>query len=156
MCSLIGTKKKWSYHYLQRRLFAAAILACAELWPHSLFGFWWHFSVSVSLRDGYKLQGEILKAPKFIFIPLNAPIFLYFPKLPFFKNRERERERERMCNAIMFDSRHEVKAYVKKLKGIPMWTFWILERAGIISSRAYLGLLMALQDVSLPTLRKGN
>ena len=86
--------------------------------------------------------------PLYFFISQNCPSSK--------TERERERERERMCNAIMFDSRHEVKAYVKKLKGIPMWTFWILERAGIISSRAYLGLLMALQDVSLPTLRKGN
>ena len=56
-----------------------------------------------------------------------------------------------MCNAFMFDNRHGVKAYIKKLKGILMWNFLMLEHVGIISSNAYLGFLMALQDAPLPT-----
>ena len=51
----------------------------------------------------------------------------------------------------MFDSRHGVKAYMKKLKGILMWNFWMLKHVGIISSNAYSGFLMALQDIPLPT-----
>ena len=44
-----------------------------------------------------------------------------------------------------------MEAYVKKLKGILMWNFWILEEVGIISSSVYLGFLMDLEDVPLPT-----
>ena len=56
-----------------------------------------------------------------------------------------------MRNAFMFDNRHGVKAYIKKLKGILMWNFWILEHVGIISSNAYSSFLIALQNVPLPT-----
>ena len=38
-----------------------------------------------------------------------------------------------MRNAFMFDNRHGVEAYVKKLKGILTWNFWMLEHVGIIS-----------------------
>ena len=38
-----------------------------------------------------------------------------------------------MRNAFMFDNRHGVKAYIKKLKGILMWNFWMLVHVGIIS-----------------------
>ena len=55
-----------------------------------------------------------------------------------------------MYNTLMFDNRHGVKAYIKKLKGILMWNFWMLEHVEIISSNAYSGFLMALQDVPLP------
>ena len=34
--------------------------------------------------------------------------------------------------------------FMKKLKGIPMWNFWMLEHVGIISSNVYLSLIMAL------------
>ena len=44
---------------------------------------------------------------------------------------------------IMFDSRHGVKAYMKTLKDILMWNFWILEHVGIIFSNAYSGFLVA-------------
>ena len=44
-----------------------------------------------------------------------------------------------------------VKACMNKLKGILMWNFWMLEHVGIISSNAYSGFLMALQDVPLPS-----
>ena len=54
-----------------------------------------------------------------------------------------------MRNAFMFDNRHGVKAYIKKLKGILMRNFWILEHVGIISSNAYLGLMILY--VPLPT-----
>ena len=40
-------------------------------------------------------------------------------------------------NAFMFDSRHGVKAYMKKLKGILMWNLQILENVGIVSSSVY-------------------
>ena len=40
-----------------------------------------------------------------------------------------------MGNAFMFYNRHGVKAYIKKLKGILMWNFWMLEHVGIISSK---------------------
>ena len=40
-------------------------------------------------------------------------------------------------NAFMFNDRHGGKAHVKKLKGILMWNFWILEEVGIISSSVY-------------------
>ena len=56
-----------------------------------------------------------------------------------------------MCNAFMFDSKDGVKAYMKKFNSILMWNFWMLEYVGIISSNAYSGFLMALQDVPLPT-----
>ena len=56
-----------------------------------------------------------------------------------------------MHNAFMFDNGHGVKAYIKKLKGILMWNFWILEHVGIISSNAYSGFLMVLHDVPLRT-----
>ena len=56
-----------------------------------------------------------------------------------------------MRNAFMFDNRHGVKAYIKNLKGILMWNFWMLEHLGIISSNAYSGFLVALQNVPLPT-----
>ena len=32
-----------------------------------------------------------------------------------------------MQNVFMFDGRHGVKAYMKKLKGILMWIFWMLK-----------------------------
>ena len=48
-----------------------------------------------------------------------------------------------MRNAFMFDSRHGVKAYMKMLKYILMWNFWILEHVGIIFSNAYSGFLVA-------------
>ena len=51
----------------------------------------------------------------------------------------------------MFDNRNGVKAYIKKLKGILMWKFWMLQHVGIISSNAYSCFLMALHDVPLPT-----
>ena len=38
-----------------------------------------------------------------------------------------------MQNSCMFDGRHGVKASIKKLKGILMWNFWMLEHVGIIS-----------------------
>ena len=50
-----------------------------------------------------------------------------------------------------FDNRHGVKAYIKKLKSILMWNFLMLEHVEIISSNAYSGFLMALQDVPLNT-----
>ena len=53
-----------------------------------------------------------------------------------------------MRNSFMFDNRHGVKA-IKKLKGILMWNFWMLEHVGIISSNAYSCFLMALHDVPL-------
>ena len=56
-----------------------------------------------------------------------------------------------MRNAFMFDYRHGVEAYIKKLKGILMWNIWMLEHVGIISTNVYSGFLMALHDVSLPT-----
>ena len=56
-----------------------------------------------------------------------------------------------MHKAFMFDSRHRVNIYVKKLKGILNWIFWMLEHVGIISSSAYSSFLMALQYVPLPT-----
>ena len=51
-----------------------------------------------------------------------------------------------MHNVFMFDSRHEMKAFVEKLKRILKWNFWMLEQMGMISSSAHLGFLMALQD----------
>ena len=56
-----------------------------------------------------------------------------------------------MCNDFMLDNRHGVKAYIKKLKGILMWNFLMLEHVGIISSNAYSRFLKALHDVPLPT-----
>ena len=56
-----------------------------------------------------------------------------------------------LCNAFMFNYKQRVKAHMKKLKGILMWNFWMLEHVGIISSNAYSGFLMALQDFPLPT-----
>ena len=44
-----------------------------------------------------------------------------------------------MRNAFVFDNINGVKAYVKKLKGILMWNFLMLEHVGIISSNAYSG-----------------
>ena len=49
-----------------------------------------------------------------------------------------------MLNALMFDGRHGVKAYMKKLKGILMWNFWMLEHVGIISGGAYADFILAL------------
>ena len=44
-----------------------------------------------------------------------------------------------MHNAFMFNSKHEMKANMKNLKGILMRNFWMLENVGIISSNAYSG-----------------
>ena len=52
-----------------------------------------------------------------------------------------------MHSTFMFDGIHGVKTYVKKLKEILIWNFWMLEHVGIVSSNANLGFLMALQDV---------
>ena len=52
-----------------------------------------------------------------------------------------------MDNAFMFDGRHGVKTYIKKLKGILMWSFFMLTHVRIISSNAYSGFLVALQDI---------
>ena len=54
-------------------------------------------------------------------------------------------------NASMFDSKHGVKTYMKKLKGILVWSLWILEHVGIVFSNACSSFLMALQDIRIPT-----
>ena len=43
-----------------------------------------------------------------------------------------------MYNAFMFDNRHGVKAYIKKLKDILVRNVWMLEHVGIVSSNAYI------------------
>ena len=44
-----------------------------------------------------------------------------------------------MSNAFMFDNKQVVKAYMKRLKGILIWNFWMLDPMGITSSNACLG-----------------
>ena len=51
-----------------------------------------------------------------------------------------------MHNVFMFDDRHGVKAYIKKLRRIHMWNFWMLEHVRIISSNAYYRHMMGRGD----------
>ena len=60
-----------------------------------------------------------------------------------------------MHNTFMFDG-HGFKAYIRKLKGILMGQFWVLENVRIVSSSAYLNFLMVLDNVPLPQLRGLN
>ena len=54
-----------------------------------------------------------------------------------------------MRNAFMFDNRHGVKAYIKKLKGILMWNFRSMW--GSFPQMHIQVFLIALQNVPLPT-----
>ena len=56
-----------------------------------------------------------------------------------------------MNNPFMFNGAHGLKPYVKELKGILMWNFWMSYHVGISSSNAYLGFSMVVEDVHLPT-----
>ena len=38
-----------------------------------------------------------------------------------------------MCNTFVFDGRHGVKAYLRKLKGVLLWQFSLLEQVEILS-----------------------
>ena len=52
-------------------------------------------------------------------------------------------------NAFLFDGRHGVKEYVRKLRDILLWHFWVLTHVGIVYSSAYSCLLMAVENVPL-------
>ena len=54
-----------------------------------------------------------------------------------------------MRNAFLFDGRHGVNEYVRKLKCVLLWHFWVLAHVGIVSSSAYSNLLMAVENVPL-------
>ena len=55
-----------------------------------------------------------------------------------------------MRNAFVFDGRHGVKAYLRKLKGVLMWQFSLLEQVEILSSVECSFCLLAIQHVPLP------
>ena len=55
-----------------------------------------------------------------------------------YKEFERERERERESK------------YIRKLKGILMWHFQVLDHAWIVSSTPYSSFLMVLENIPLP------
>ena len=55
-----------------------------------------------------------------------------------------------MRNAFVFDGKHGVKAYLRKLKGVLMWEFSLLEQVEILSSMECSSCLLAIQHVPLP------
>ena len=55
-----------------------------------------------------------------------------------------------MRNAFVFDGRHGVKAYLRKLKGVLMWQFALLEHVEILSALECSSCLLAIQHVPLP------
>ena len=55
-----------------------------------------------------------------------------------------------MRNAFIFDGVHGVQVHIRKLKGILLWQFWVLQHVGIVSSSSYSSLLMVVQNVPLP------
>ena len=55
-----------------------------------------------------------------------------------------------MRNAFVFDGRNGVKAYLRKLNGVLMWQFSLLEQVEILSSVECSCCLLAIQHVPLP------
>ena len=55
-----------------------------------------------------------------------------------------------MHNAFVFDGRHGVKAYLRKLKGVLMWQFSLLEQVKILSLVECSSCLLVIQHVPLP------
>ena len=62
----------------------------------------------------------------------------------------RGRFSSRQRSAFVFDDRHGVKAYVRKLKGVLMWQFSLLEQVKILSFVECSSCLLAIQHVPLP------
>ena len=55
-----------------------------------------------------------------------------------------------MHNAFVFDGKHGVEAYLRKLKGVLTWQFSLLEQVGILYSVECSTCLLAIQHAQLP------
>ena len=55
-----------------------------------------------------------------------------------------------MRNTFVFDGRHGVTAYLRKLKGVLMWQFSLLEQVEILSLVECSSCILAIQHVPLP------
>ena len=55
-----------------------------------------------------------------------------------------------VCNAFVFDGRYGVQAYLRRMKGVLMWQFSLLEQVKILFSVERSSCVLAIQHVPLP------